>query len=64
MAKEKIKHSFVDSKGKQWTACSECNRGGNGRDTDKCSSGWKTKKFNGMGCFCGSAIAVALPVER
>jgi len=25
-------HSFKDSNGKQWTACCECNRGGNGND--------------------------------
>lgn len=49
-------HSFKDSRGSLWVACSECERGGNGGDLDKCSSGWKTKKFNKCGCFCGELL--------
>ena len=52
----KKKHSFRDDKGKLWVACSECERGGNGSDKDKCSCGWKTKRFNGLGCFCGKEM--------
>jgi len=44
-------HSFRDSGGKLWVACSECDRGGNGLDKDKCSCGWRVKRFNGLGCF-------------
>jgi len=46
-------NSYKDSRGHLWVACSECERGGNGSDEDKCSSGWKCKKFNKCGCFCG-----------
>lgn len=46
-------NSFKDKKEMLWVACSECNRGGNGSDKDKCSSGGRCKKFNGTGCFSG-----------
>lgn len=49
-------HSFNDEKGKRFTACCECNRGGNGNDKDKCSCGWKVTEWNGAGCFIGSEI--------
>jgi hypothetical protein len=52
----KKKHSYTMNDGKRWTACSECDRGGNGGDKDKCSSGWQVKRFNGMGCFAGDEI--------
>jgi hypothetical protein len=52
----KGKNSKTTSDGKRWVACSECDRGGNGSDKDKCSSGWQVKRFNGMGCFSGSEI--------
>lgn len=52
----KVKYSFTDAKGLRWVACSECERGGNGKDADKCSCGWKIKKFNGLGCFSGAEI--------
>ncbi len=48
--------SFKDKNGMLWVACSECERGGNGSDKDKCSCGWKCKKFNGTGCFCGNLM--------
>ena len=56
-----MKHSFTDQKGMRWTACSECDRGGNGASKDKCSCGWRIKKFNGAGCFIGTEIQK--PVE-
>jgi len=49
-------YSFTDSNGKRWTACCECNRGGNGNCKDKCSCGWKFAEWNWMGCYLGSAI--------
>ncbi|MCP4491913.1 MAG: hypothetical protein GY820_32105 [Gammaproteobacteria bacterium] len=52
----KITRSFKDSKGHQWTACCECNRGGNGNDKDKCSSGGRSKRWDQKGCFIGEAI--------
>ncbi len=48
--------SEKDSRGCLWIACSECNRGGNGSDPDKCSCGGKCKKFNGTGCFSGELM--------
>lgn len=56
MKSTKMKHSFKDSRGCLWVACSECTRGGNGTIEDKCSAGWKIKKFNGYGCFLGQLI--------
>lgn len=56
-------HSFKDNKGKQWTACCECNLGGNGNDKDKCSAGWQVTEWNGLGCFIGMAI-VGEPVKH
>lgn len=49
-------HSLNDTNGKRWTACCECNRGGNGNDKDKCSCGWKCTTWNQSGCFLGIAI--------
>jgi hypothetical protein len=49
-------HSFNDENGKRWTACCECNRGGNGNDKDKCSSGWNITEWNQLGCYLGSEI--------
>lgn len=48
-------HSFKDGNS-FWTACSECNRGGNGTDKDKCSCGWKVKRYNGLGCYAGKKM--------
>jgi hypothetical protein len=50
------KYSQYDSKGKLFIDCSECNRGGNGADKDKCSCGWKVKKGKKCGCFVGKLI--------
>lgn len=49
-------NSFKDNRGMLWVACSECERGGNGGDKDKCSSGGKCKRFNETGCFSGTLI--------
>jgi len=57
-------HSFKDSKGRLWVACSECNRGGNGSDKDKCGAGWQFKRFNGSGCFCGELLDKFKPEAR
>jgi len=35
----RAKHSYREKKGLLWIACSECDRGGNGADNDKCSAG-------------------------
>jgi hypothetical protein len=48
-------NSFYDTKGLLWVACSECERGLNGSDTDKCSCA-RSKKFNGSGCFIGDLM--------
>ena len=49
-------HSFDDGKGRRWTACCECNRGGNGNDYDKCAAGWQCVTWNKLGCYLGTAI--------
>ena len=38
------KYSRTDTKGKLYVDCSECERGGNGSDKDKCSCGWQIKR--------------------
>jgi len=48
--------SFTDKDGKRWTACAECNRGGNGNAQDKCSCGWQHTELNGLGCYMGECI--------
>jgi hypothetical protein len=49
-------HSYFDSKGHLFVACSECDRGGNGTDKDKCSCGWQVKRWNKLGCFMGTLL--------
>lgn len=51
---EKAKFSELDSKGRLYVDCSECNRGGNGEHKDKCSCGWQVKKGKEGGCFVGA----------
>lgn len=53
----KAKYSERDNKGKLFVDCAECERGGNGRDQDKCSSGWRHKKGGKGGCFMGTLLA-------
>ena len=50
------KHSKRDSRGMLFVDCSECRRGGNGSDQDKCSCGWRVKRSNKSGCFLGHLI--------
>jgi hypothetical protein len=49
-------NSIVDSKGRLFVDCSECKRGGNGSDLDKCSCGFKIKKPHKGGCFLGDLM--------
>jgi len=53
MAKKPKHGSFYDNKGKLYVDCTECTRGHNGDDKDKCSSGWQHKKKHLFGCFLG-----------
>ena len=53
---KKAKHSCKDTRGKLYVDCSECDRGGNGTATDKCSCGWKVKKAKQGGCFMGALL--------
>jgi len=53
---EKAKYSEYDTKGHLYVDCSECDRGGNGTDKDKCSCGWKVKKGKNGGCYIGTLI--------
>lgn len=48
--------SFKDARGNLYIDCAECERGGNGSDKDKCSSGWNVKKIKHGGCFCGQLM--------
>ena len=52
--KKLAKYSRVDTKGTVYVDCSECERGGNGSDKDKCSCGWKIKHGRRGGCFIGT----------
>ena len=52
---ESMSHSFYDRNMKLYVDCTECERGINGVDKDKCSAGWKHKR-PGLGCFCGTLI--------
>ncbi len=50
---KKTKYSKKDSRGMLYVDCSECTRGGNGIDKDKCACGWRTKRGDKGGCFSG-----------
>jgi hypothetical protein len=52
----KPKYSFKDRDGLLWIACSECERGGNGSDKDKCSCGWQITRSGKQGCFMGRLL--------
>ena len=39
-----------------FTACHECDRGGNGNAKGLCSCGWKVRKPGPLGCFLGTPI--------
>jgi hypothetical protein len=51
------KYSRTDTKGKLYVDCSECERGVNGSDKDKCSCGWQVKRGRQGGCFLGTLRA-------
>lgn len=36
--------------------CHECNRGGNGKDVDKCSCGWQQVDKSTLGCYLGEKM--------
>lgn len=52
----KALHSRRDDKGRLYVACSECNRGGNGNDPDKCACGGRVKTGGKVGCFAGTLM--------
>ena len=52
-AKRKRVWSYRDTKGRLCVDCSECERGGNGSDPDKCSAGWMHKRGGRGSCFGG-----------
>lgn len=50
------KFSERDSRGHAFIDCSECTRGGNGTDEDKCAAGHRVKKGRNGGCFIGTLL--------
>lgn len=48
--------SFYDKRGKLYVDCTECERGKNGSDKEKCSAGIRIKKPQIGGCFSGIII--------
>lgn len=57
-------HSYYDIKDRLMVACSECERGGNGNDKDKCSCGWKIRRGGRMGCFSGTLMQGVKPRHK
>ncbi|NOR71603.1 MAG: hypothetical protein GQ532_18270 [Methylomarinum sp.] len=56
MTTQKIaKYSEYDNRGNLYVDCSECDRGANGTDKDKCAAG-KYKRGNKGGCFLGTLL--------
>lgn len=51
------KYSRSDARGMLYVDCSECERGGNGSEKDKCSCGWQIKRGKQGGCFLGKLRA-------
>jgi len=49
----KAKYSFIDTRGRNFTDCSECKFGGNGRTVEKCPKGWDVKTGEIFGCLSG-----------
>ena len=56
-------YSFYDNKNKLYVDCTECNRGVNGADPDKCSAGFKCKRPNHGGCFIGEILS-SIPLSQ
>ena len=53
----KAKFSERDNRGALYVDCTECERGSNGSDKDKCSAGFRYKKGHRGGCYIGTLIA-------
>lgn len=51
---KEARYSKPDTRGHVYVDCSECDRGGNGSDKDKCSCGWQVKRGGNGGCFIGT----------
>ncbi len=49
-------YSEYDSRGHLSIDCTECTRGINGGDKDKCSSALRCKKPRMGSCFCGTLL--------
>lgn len=49
------KHSFKDTRGALWVACSECERGANGSADCACGAN-AGKRFCNLGCFSGKLL--------
>ena len=56
MTTKKPKFSKPDSRGVLYVDCSECERGGNGADEDKCACGYDIKRGNRGACFSGTLM--------
>jgi hypothetical protein len=59
--KQKDAASFYDKDGRLYVDCAQCERGGNGTDTDRCSAGWQTKRTGYGGCFAGVLMTGIAP---
>jgi hypothetical protein len=60
---KRAQYSYKDDKGHLFVDCAECNRGGNGIDSDKCACGWKIKRSKKLGCFLGELLD-GLTIEK
>lgn len=60
--KLRSKYSGKDSRGYIYIDCSECERGGNGSDIDKCSCGFRVKKGGNGLCFLGTLMSKYEPI--
>lgn len=49
------KHSFKDTRGVLWVACSECERGANGSADCACGAN-AGKRFRNLGCLLGKLL--------
>ena len=54
---KKAEYSYKDTRGALWVACSECERGANGSDENKCTCGWQVTHGSKLGCFIGTLLA-------
>lgn len=63
---DNARHSYedVNRPGHVWTACSECDRGGNGTAKEKCSCGWLIKEYDKLGCWAGSPMFPVLKLAE